>query len=308
MKKTECFKIQILENSSPEMINFKEMKSRYQIICDRHSRILCEPTTIVADPFLFVCEDTLYLFYEYKRMYKDAVIKMVSTKNLSTWSSPVTVLQEHIHLSYPFVFEDNGDVYMIPETCALRSIQLYKTTNKELTNFSFVKNLIEEDGDYVQSNISFSDSSITKKDDLYYLFTTINRGKVNELKLYFSKYLEGPYCEHPMSPIVNSQKYGRNGGSIIEYQDKLIRVAQDCVNQYGDNIHLLRIDKLTPCEYKESIMQEYVYSQKLKFYEEGGHHLNIVQFNNKQIVSTDAKEYHYFFWNRILHKLGLIRG
>ena len=42
---------------------------------------------------------------------------MVSTDDLKHWTKPISILNdEGTHFSFPYVFEDNGSVYMIPET------------------------------------------------------------------------------------------------------------------------------------------------------------------------------------------------
>lgn len=302
MNKIECFKIQIVAAESPfEFANGRIIK---EVLCDSISK-LRKPTTIVADPFLFVKDDTLYLFYEDKKMYRNGVISMISTKDLATWTEPLVVLQETCHLSYPWVFEENGQVYMIPETCGLKEIRLYRA-NDELTDFKYTKTILRDDTDR-EDGLSFSDTSILKKDDAFYLMTTVNENKTNILKLYVSDNFDSSYIEHPNSPIVVGNKYGRNGGCLLEFDGKLLRVAQDCVNRYGDNVHLLEVKVLNKEKYKEESIKDYIIPTTMTFYKEGGHQFNFVKFKGKYVIATDAKEYHGFAVSRILHKIGMYR-
>ena len=305
MNLTECFKIQILQADEEQRV-LSELKPVYQVPCSGFT-FGKEPTTIVADPFLFVKENTLYLFYESKKQYHPAVIKMVSTKDLKTWSDPVVVLAESFHLSFPWVFERDGHVYMIPETCGDQSVRLYEADDQTLTHFHFVNKLME-DTECAENGFSFSDTSIHDKNGISYLFTTVNRKGYNEMELYLSESFEGPYRKHPKSPISVDQKYARNAGCLFEWQGKLLRVAQDCSNRYGDNVNILSVDTLSPEEYGEHVLVDQFIDTKVPFYREGGHQLNTVQFLGKTIIATDAKEYHGFFWNRILHKLGMYRN
>lgn len=300
MNRSECFKIQLLE-AEKEFYAFDKMKTVSRILFNRLT-LFKEPIIIVADPFLFVRGDTLYLFYEQKKLYHDGVIMMTSTKDLQNWAPPRSVLKEPFHLSFPYVFERDGNIYMIPETCANRSIRLYRAVNSELTEFVFVKKLLEMEDD---SNvlISYSDSSIWNKDNVTYLFTTVNCGGTNQLRLYYADDLLGPYKEHCKSPVVVSPKHGRNAGSLILYEGELYRPAQDCVHRYGDNVHLWKIIQLTPSEYQEKLFKESIYDKRIPFYREGGHQLNVAQFKGRYIVATDAKEYHWFFAVRIANKL-----
>lgn len=297
MNKTECFKIQLF------IVESGKSQSILQIKNDRNN-LIREPTIIVADPFLFVHNDTLFLFYEQKKLRHNGTIMMTRTDDLEHWSDPVEVLRETFHLSYPWVFEKNGHIYMMPETCGDKSVRLYEAINTELTEFRFVKKLIEQDeNDELQC--SFSDSSIVELDGIYYLFTTVISKDINHLCLFYANEFMGEYHEHPKSPICVGNKYGRNAGSLIEYNGELFRLAQDCESLYGDNIHILKVNELSLSDYRENVVRNNVLDRNTKFYKYGGHQLNIATFKGKKIIATDAKEYHYFLVNRILHKIGL---
>lgn len=298
MKKIECFKVRICKADS---IFDSENWMPIIDLVPKYNGLFAEPTTILADPFLFVKDDSLFLFYEDKKMYHDGVISMIKTTDLVHWTDPVVVLKESCHLSYPWVFEENGQIYMIPETSGLKSIRLYEA-NEDLTHFKFIKTILH-DTDTFDGGFSFSDSSIFKLDNKYYLITTINNGCNNMLKLYVSNYFDGGYIEHPQSVITSNNKYARNAGSMFRWENQLFRVAQDCEYKYGDNVHLLTVTELTPDLYKERVLKENILSSHISFYKEGGHQFNFVNFKGKNIIATDAKEYHNFIFKRIMHKL-----
>lgn len=222
MKKVECFKIQLLESNRD--FDLSKARSLLKIMCGKTS-LLSEPTSIVADPFLFVKQGNLYLFYEDKKLYHKGTISMTKTTDLLEWTAPVTVLEESCHLSYPWVFEEGGHVYMIPETCGLKEIRLYEA-DEELQKFTYVKTILNDENACTEG-FSFSDTSIYHNDDMYYLMTTVNDGKRNILKLYISDKFDEGYREHLMSPISADNMYGRNAGSLLEIDGKLYRVAQD---------------------------------------------------------------------------------
>ena len=95
-----------------------------------------KPVITQADPFLFVRGDELYLFFEHQRAGESGRIAMMKTRDLQTWTEPVSVLQEPFHLSFPHVFEDGGKVYMIPETQAADSVRLYCADGNDLSHFT----------------------------------------------------------------------------------------------------------------------------------------------------------------------------
>ena len=139
-----CFKIQLLSfDREGDILDIKKGKGIFTELC-LPSKIAWNPTIIVADPFLFVKNEKLYLFYESKAFFSPGVIMMTSTVDLKNWSKPVVVLKESFHLSYPWVFEEEGKIYMIPETGSDKSIRLYEAVNDDLTEFRLVKKLLEQ--------------------------------------------------------------------------------------------------------------------------------------------------------------------
>lgn len=299
----ECFKIQILSfDNEKDIFNIKRGKRIYGVDCLK-PYFKANPTIIVADPFLFVKNDKLYLFYESKGFFSPGVIMMTSTEDLKNWSKPVVVLKESFHLSYPWVFEEEGKIYMIPETGSDKSIRLYEAANDDLTEFKLVKKLLEQPKGMV-CRIGYGDTSIYKKEGKYYLMTMLQHEEpVNILELYVSDVLEGPYIPHPCSPIAKDNKIGRDAGCWLELGGKLLRFSQDCVHRYGDNVNVSEITKLSPTEYEEHLVQEKIIPSNLPFYKEGGHQFNTVSFNGKWIVATDAKEYHCMLWYRGIKKI-----
>ncbi len=244
-------------------------------------------TVILADPFLFVKDDTLYLFYEHLvRWFGTGRLCMRSTKDLKTWSDEVDVLVEPFHLSFPYVFEDGGRVYMLPETGGDKSIRLYEAEDDTLTKWKLIKK-IKEDND------PWYDSVINKKDGIYYLFTGTDNDVQQIEHLFVSENLLGPYKEHPMSPIHIGRDGGRNAGSIIVTEDGLFRPVQVCVNSYGEQTSIMKIEKLTPDEYTESVFRKDIIDTTMSPYQEGGHQWNTVEFMGRRIVATDYRQKNY---------------
>lgn len=303
MQKIECFKIQILEvkdNANifeilhgQSILRINNLKSYFQI----------NPTIIVADPFLFVHKNKLCLFYESKRLTTPGVIQMIYTEDLKQWSEPVTVLAENFHLSYPFIFEDAGTVYMIPESGLDKSIRLYEATNDTLTDWVLKKKLLEQ-AHKKDIKMGYADSSIYKNNGIYYLMTTVQyTDGINTLELYYSDSLTGNYESHPQSPLMHSQQLGRNAGCLQLINDKLYRYSQDCIVRYGDNVNISEITELSPQKYSERLIKQNIFSKDLSFYRDGGHQFNVVHFCGKTLIATDAKEYHYLLLSRIVNKL-----
>lgn len=303
MTDIECFKIRLLQfEKKLDIFDLEKGKTIYDINCLKPYFTL-NPVIINADPFLFVHNERLFLFYEEKGLTSSGVIKMTSTNDLRKWTPPIVVLKESYHLSFPWVFEYEGDIYMLPETSSNRSIRLYKATNNQLKHFEYVQTLLSEPMDKMVK-MSYADSCIFKNNNIYYLFTMIQyEDGINTLELYLSDSLKGHYRKHPMSPIISNSKYARNAGAILYDEGNVFRFSQDCTKRYGDNIHISEIIELTPTVYKERIIKENIIPINLKYYKQGGHQYNVVEFKGKWLVATDAKEYHKLLIPRLLNKL-----
>ena len=243
-----------------------------------------KPTTI-ADIFLFSKNEKLYAFYEYqnKRNAK-GLIYMVCSKDGQKWTTPKKVLEETVHLSFPFVFEDKGSIYMIPETSYLKEIRLYKS-NEDLTDFSIVKTLV--------SGGRFVDSCIYIKDGVYYLFTSVQFDDNSyELWLYYCDSLEGDWRRHPSTPLSKGKADARNAGCIIDYNGMILRPAQECRKFYGQNTHLFRIKELSKQRYSE---EPFVLDLIPKGWQDciGGHQLSVAYHNGKTYAGIDLLKYTY---------------
>ena len=63
-------------------------------------------------------KDVWYLFFEVMNSKSGkGEIGLAISKDCRAWTYQNIVLKEEFHLSYPYVFESDGDYYMIPESC-----------------------------------------------------------------------------------------------------------------------------------------------------------------------------------------------
>lgn len=283
MKIQQIWSIAIYEvSNSVSICNIKDYKILKKFISPKLSFKLSS-VIMKADPFLYSDNKCLYLFYEQMIRGSMGSLFMVSTFDLQHWSKPKEVLKEKFHLSFPFVFEDNEKHYMIPESGQNKSIRLYYATefpNKWNTHKILLK------------GEKFVDTSIIKEGNYYFLFTTtvnqIEKNITYKLKLYTSSSLDSGWKEHPNSPISESMKTARCGGSIFRYNNNLFRPAQDCEKSYGKNISIFKIIHLSPTKYEEQLICENIFDHKNNFFSLGGHHFNPVQFKNKTLIAVDG--------------------
>lgn len=73
------------------------------------------------------------------------------TDDMQVWSDEVDVL--NCHLSFQYVFENNGKVYMLPEAGYSGTIRLYEACNDNLSKWKLSKVIIDEKRQWVDSSI-----------------------------------------------------------------------------------------------------------------------------------------------------------
>ena len=248
------------------------------------------PTTI-ADIFMFAWKGRMYAFYEYQsKLNGKGLIYMTSSEEGKRWSKPIKVLEETVHLSFPSVFENKGQVFMIPETSFLKEVRLYKS-NDELTSFTFVKTLL--------SGERFVDSCMYVKDSIYYLFTSVQHDDNSyDLRLYYSDSLEGEWILHPASPLTSGKANARNAGSVFEYENMILRPAQECRHFYGNNTHLFKITNLSKDTYEEEPFALDVIPRGWRG-ALGGHQLSIAVFKGETYVGVDLLKRAYRLYDII---------
>lgn len=253
--------------------NLKIVKS----ILSSKNFLALNPIVIEADPFLFVKENTLYLFYEEQRGNKGkGILKMTSTQDLKTWTKDVVILVEPFHLSYPNVFEYDGRIYMMPESGHNNDIRLYEMA-EDMQSCRFVKSLIE--------GANFVDSTIFRHDNVNYLFTSVYKGNSQyEARIYIGDDNLENWHQHPKSPFSTDNGNARCGGPIISCYNSYNRIAQNCSGSYGEGLNAMKIEELTPTSYSESHYRLLLPNNK---FPNGGHQYSMVNFNCKRIVALD---------------------
>lgn len=99
-----------------------------------------------ADPILVTYGGTDYLFMEsYDMDTQLGSIACAAFDKTGKLSEPRIIIQEKYHMSFPMVFSWNDELYMIPETCGNRSVNLYRCEG-DIYQWSLVKSFpVEEE-------------------------------------------------------------------------------------------------------------------------------------------------------------------
>ena len=194
----------------------------------------------IADPFLFKKDGRTYLFAETNTFGRGSLVYTDITEGFSGFTA---ILERSWHLSYPFVFEAEGEVYMLPEQGTNnKPLTLYKARNFPNDWIEFVDLLPDP---CIDSNIIWF--------GVYYLFTY--NMKLGKYCLYYSDSLEGEWTLHKDTPNKNLEYgghgNGRGAGSIFKVGEFLYRPIQLNETKYGEGLQMQKITKLTKDELEE---------------------------------------------------------
>ena len=242
-----------------------------------------------ADPFLFSQNSELFLFFESQTAFEKGKIEAVKTSDLVNFEYVGEILKEAWHLSYPFVFESDSSIFLIPESLEKNEICLY-----EFEEFPHKPKKVR-----VLLEGQYKDSSLIKHNGKWFLFTSSERG----FEIFFTDNIRhGKLTAHPMNPITTSPKYSRCGGGPIMVNCEMYRISQDSSAEYGKNISALRINKLSGTEYDEEIIVDDYFALDETWNSRGGHHFSLTEFKDKQVIAVDGKQ-NDFFVNKFLSLL-----
>ena len=219
----------------PDGVPFEE----FQILPDDGHRLY-------ADPFLLTDSNRTWLFVE-ELNYQTGkgVISCAEVSEGAVIQQLRPVLERGYHLSYPFIFRDQENIYMIPETGGNRTVELYRARAFP-SEWEFCRALIE--------NIQLYDSTLLWYENRWWLFAAAAHelgSDQDELVIFHSETLNGPWQPHPLNPVKSDCRSARPAGRIVVDGERLLRPAQDCERGYGTGLVWLEIIELTSNRFSE---------------------------------------------------------
>ena len=211
----------------------------------------------LADPFLVdLAEEKVLFFEELPYATWRGRLKAVALDRAGEPRGPeAVVLDRPYHLSFPNVFRADSDpesLYLLPEQFASGHTVLYRSTLAgRLDQLRFTEHCV------LLRDFAGIDPVLYRADPHWYLFVSNGAfGNLdNNLYLFVSTRLEGPYTPHPASPIREGLRGARMAGQLLHQQGELLRLGQDCVTGYGAGVVVFRVDTLTAEDYAETEVQ-----------------------------------------------------
>ncbi|MBT0717513.1 hypothetical protein HGT71_04365 [Rosenbergiella epipactidis] len=194
----------------------------------------------LADPFGLWREGKLYLFaeaYDY-RTQRGYIEAFILDQNFRVLEKRM-VLKEDWHLSYPYVFEAEGEIWMLPEGYKSGRLTLYKAIEfpwrwQAEPRFSFPEAAI--------------DATPYFHDGRWWMFYTPpapKAARTNTLKLATANHLFGPWDSVPIQTLREDIHGARMGGTPFTLDGNLVLPTQDCSRTYGGALQLLSLPDST---------------------------------------------------------------
>jgi hypothetical protein len=211
--------------------------------------VSCPKDRFYADPFLIEREGRTFLFFEdFRYETLRACISCCEVRADGATSEPEEVLRQPFHLSYPFVFEDGGEMYMVPESRGNRRVELYRATD-------FPRGWAPER--VLLNDIDAVDATIYKTQGKYWMFAGVSDGRFSacdELSLFYADTLQGPWKAHPKNPLISDVRRARPAGALFWHEGRLIRPSQDSSKTYGYGLVFSEVVTLSETEYEERVI------------------------------------------------------
>jgi hypothetical protein len=227
----------------------------------------------LADPFVIKKNGKHYIFVEdYDFRIGRGAVSCIVVSPDDTWEFIENVLVEPFHLSFPFVFEESGEIFMLPETHNANDIRLYRCVE--------FPNRWELDTQLL-AGVSAADTMLIKRHDKWFMLTNMNQffsdDHWSQLHVFWSDDLRSSDWK-PLSllPIVNSPRIGRNAGLMAGKNGDWFRVRQrQAFDQYGAGFSIAKITYLDVDGYSEESFAEIepLFFNRLK----GTHHMHGVK-------------------------------
>jgi hypothetical protein len=163
-------------------------------------------------------------------------------------TGPLTpVLEEPWHLSYPFLIEHDGELWMIPESTGNRDVALYKCIDFPSRWERHATML---------SGLELADATIIQRDGIYYLFGATRDGAggySDTLSLFYAHGFFGPWIPFESNPVMVDRSAARPAGNLFEINGQLWRPVQDCTDGYGCALGLAEVTELSPNSFSQVV-------------------------------------------------------
>ena len=196
-----------------------------------------------ADPFAQVDGNKLHIFFEeYSFNDHKGKISYTCYEN-GQFSIPQTIINEAFHLSYPYLFKDKENIYMVPESFEANRVILYKATHFPL-KWEMEHILID--------NFAGLDNTIFHYNGSWWMFTSNEYdGRHYNLFLFYTDDIFDEWKPHLQNPIKTDIRSARSAGTPFVYNGDLYRPSMDYSAKGQGSITINKVITITKEIYQE---------------------------------------------------------
>jgi len=220
---------------------------------DFYTPIVSSSWSYYADPFLWKHRDQLWvLVEEFEYLKNRGRLRAIPLDESFRPGVPAPVVSLDCHASFPFLFEHASQLYMVPETSQRGRIDLFICED-----FPRVWRPVR----LLMDGVDAADTVIFQHHARWWMITSVRQSSAQAsrcLEIHFcDDFLNQDWQPHPVNADkrFSGTRYstGRNAGGIVRSGQKLLRLAQDNHDYYGQATRVMQIDTLTTTEYLESL-------------------------------------------------------
>jgi len=236
----------------------RRMKERFEIRISRGEgaplTVPCPSSRYFADPFLVARGGLRYVFFEdfdhATNRGRISALPLPGEGPEVDVLPPTPVLERPFHLSFPFLFEHGGELFMLPESHRNRTVDLYQC-DRFPDRFRLRRRLLDD--------VDAADSTLFEDKGTWWLFTSVRdatSGSGRFLSLFHTDdLLEGEFRPHPVTQrrlfADQPNQTGRCAGPWVRSGGALVRPMQLNPDYYGQGLEWRRIVRLDEEEYIE---------------------------------------------------------
>jgi len=201
-----------------------------------------------ADPFAVNWKGRTFAYFEdLDHRVGKGTISAIEFGEDGPVGAAIPVLEEHWHLSYPFLIAQDDELWMIPESSLNSDVAIYKCVE--------FPHRWERHATLL-SGLELADATIVRHNGLFYLFGATRDGAggySDTLSIFFANQLLGPWQPHARNPVLLDRAAARPAGNFVCSNGGLWRPVQDCSNGYGAALGLAEITELSPTTYAQIV-------------------------------------------------------
>lgn len=240
----ESWDIMIIKNNKPH----KFPTNTLDILNNTTAQQLKKKYTFQADPFIIERDNKVYIFYEALSFLNSKGILRCRILDANLVELDDVKLEgfDHLqcHLSFPFLFYSNDQLFMIPESSERKEVILFQSLDFP-THWKQINVLL--------SDIALTDNVLLARDGHFYLLSTTME---DTLTLHTADAVSGPWQRiTPELHVCN--EHHRGAGSPHTINEKMYFLTQECTPEtYGKSIYIKELITLNASTFTEAMTEQ----------------------------------------------------